>query len=149
MATPLTDRINALTTYSNTVTGENDTTLSDAVAHLIAGYGGGGSSLASGTVTPQAASTELTFDTGLSTINGVLVYPTVSPFTRTRAQIGIIIIKSGSYFTAISLYTNSGGTGWIAPTGYTEQTRLTQSGTTVTIAGNYSWQTIEYAWLAW
>lgn len=39
MSTPLTDRINALTTYSNTVTGASDTTLSEAVATLAAGYG--------------------------------------------------------------------------------------------------------------
>ena len=43
--TPLTDAINALTTYSNTVTGASDTTLSDAVATLAAGYGGGGGSV--------------------------------------------------------------------------------------------------------
>ena len=52
--TPLTDAINALTTYSNTVTGASDTTLSDAVATLASGYGGGGSdnlpALAMGTV---------------------------------------------------------------------------------------------------
>ena len=42
--TPLTDAINALTTYANTVTSASDTTLSDAVATLAAGYGGGGSS---------------------------------------------------------------------------------------------------------
>lgn len=42
--TPLTDAINALTTYSNTVTGASDTTLSEAVATLASGYGGGGSS---------------------------------------------------------------------------------------------------------
>ena len=42
MSTPLTDAIQALTTYSNTVTGASDTTLSDAVATLAAGYGGGG-----------------------------------------------------------------------------------------------------------
>lgn len=42
MAQPLTDAINALTTYANTVTGASDTTLSDAVATLAAGYGGGG-----------------------------------------------------------------------------------------------------------
>lgn len=41
--TPLTDAITALTTYSNTVTGASDTTLSDAVATLASGYGGGGS----------------------------------------------------------------------------------------------------------
>lgn len=40
--TPLTDAINALTTYSNETTGESDTTLSAAVATLVAGYGSGG-----------------------------------------------------------------------------------------------------------
>ena len=40
--TPLTDAINALTTYANTVTGQNDPDLSTAVATLAAGYGGGG-----------------------------------------------------------------------------------------------------------
>ena len=42
MATPLTDSINALTTYANSVTGESDTTLSDAVYSLASGYGSGG-----------------------------------------------------------------------------------------------------------
>lgn len=41
MSTPLTDRINALTAYSNQKTGASDTTLSDAVARLVDGYGGG------------------------------------------------------------------------------------------------------------
>lgn len=40
--TPLTDAIQALTTYANEVTGANDTTLSEAVATLAAGYGQGG-----------------------------------------------------------------------------------------------------------
>ena len=39
MATPLTDGINALTDYANEVTGASDTTLSDAVESLVAGYG--------------------------------------------------------------------------------------------------------------
>lgn len=38
----LTDSIEALTTYANGVTGESDTTLSDAVESLADGYGGGG-----------------------------------------------------------------------------------------------------------
>lgn len=42
MATPLTDAINALTTYANSVTGASDTTLSDAVDSLVDGYGQGG-----------------------------------------------------------------------------------------------------------
>jgi len=39
---PLTDGINALTRYANETTGKSDTTLSDAVESLVAGYGGGG-----------------------------------------------------------------------------------------------------------
>ena len=39
MSTPLTDSINALTTYANEVTGGSDTTLSDAVHTLASGYG--------------------------------------------------------------------------------------------------------------
>lgn len=38
MATPLTDSINALTRYANETTGASDTTLSDAIETLIAGY---------------------------------------------------------------------------------------------------------------
>lgn len=39
---PLTDGINALIRYANETTGASDTTLSDAVESLVAGYGGGG-----------------------------------------------------------------------------------------------------------
>ena len=42
MSTPLTDRIEALTAQANATTGASDTTLTDAVGTLIAGYGGGG-----------------------------------------------------------------------------------------------------------
>jgi len=42
MAQPLTDAINSLITYSNSVTGQSDVTLSDCVATLASGYGGGG-----------------------------------------------------------------------------------------------------------
>ena len=44
--TPLTDAINALTTYANETTGASDTDLSSAVATLVAGYGGGGTDYA-------------------------------------------------------------------------------------------------------
>lgn len=44
-STPLTDAIQALTTYANTVTGASDTDLSSAVDTLAAGYGAGGYSL--------------------------------------------------------------------------------------------------------
>ena len=56
--TPLTDAINALTTYANTVTGKTppDTTLSDAVATLASGYGGGGGSFETGTIAGDGVS---------------------------------------------------------------------------------------------
>ena len=103
----------------------------------------------SGTVTPASASTSLSFNTGLSTINGILVVPVNSPTTGSRTQIGVIIIPSGAYYQAISFYTNSGGSGWTTPTAYTNQTRYSKSGTTVTITGNYNWRTIQYKWYAW
>lgn len=49
MSTPLTDNINALITYANSVTGASDTTLSQVFATLANGYSGGGS----GTITYQ------------------------------------------------------------------------------------------------
>lgn len=39
MSTPLTDRITGLTAQANAVTGASDTTLTDAVGTLIAGFG--------------------------------------------------------------------------------------------------------------
>ena len=42
MSTPLTDAINALTTYANGITGKSDTNLPDAVRSLADGYGQGG-----------------------------------------------------------------------------------------------------------
>ena len=39
MSTPLTDRITALTSQANATTGASDTTLTDAVGTLIAGFG--------------------------------------------------------------------------------------------------------------
>ena len=55
MSTPLTDSINALTTYANEITGASDTNLSDAVHTLASGYGSGGSGLEYETGTYTAA----------------------------------------------------------------------------------------------
>lgn len=52
--TPLTDAINALTQYANETTGQSDTTLSDAVGTLVAGYGGGGGMPILAQYTPNA-----------------------------------------------------------------------------------------------
>lgn len=98
MAKPLTDGINALIRYANSVTGQSDTTLSEAVTTLANGYGGGGMqigiqntpipnilnmfyALEHGTATTgeftlaQAIPNKETeiLDTGLSTVNGLFI----------------------------------------------------------------------------
>ena len=62
MATPLTDAINALTTYANETTGASDTNLSDAVGTLVDGYGGGGGVSLLGEVTIQSNVREYNLD---------------------------------------------------------------------------------------
>lgn len=63
MSSPLTDKINALTAYANEITGESDTTLSDAVASLASGYGQGGGDTDEGLVgVLENTLTELTSD---------------------------------------------------------------------------------------
>lgn len=82
MATPLTDSINALTTYANEVTGASDTTLSDAVHTLASGYGqGGGSGLEYETGTYTAAADErpeISFANSHSTPPDILIFADVS-----------------------------------------------------------------------
>lgn len=77
--TPLTDSINALTSYSNTVTGQSDQTLSEAVATLAAGYGGGGSVSLLDTVTVSTDTREFNLDfTPYTSYDFLLVYGDVT-----------------------------------------------------------------------
>lgn len=64
--TPLTDAINALTTYANEVTGKSDTTLSDAVESLVDGYGGGSSFDANAWVDGSFTPKKIVFDADLN-----------------------------------------------------------------------------------
>lgn len=66
--TPLTDAINALTQYANETTGASDTTLSDAVGTLVAGYGGGGGISIDDLATNSAPSGAITLGSGVTTI---------------------------------------------------------------------------------
>lgn len=66
--TPLTDAINALTQYANETTGASDTTLSDAVGTLVAGYGGGGGWTSTGIATKTEPYGEITLDDSVTMI---------------------------------------------------------------------------------
>lgn len=79
MATPLTDAINALTTYANSITGKSDTNLPDAVRSLADGYGGGSFEYEEGTYTP--ATDELptiTFANSHSKAPDIIIFADVS-----------------------------------------------------------------------
>lgn len=76
--TPLTDAIQALTTYANETTGASDTTLSAAVGTLVSGYGGGGydvNALADGSISGAieitASNIRENFFKGLSHITSI------------------------------------------------------------------------------
>ena len=149
--TPLTDAINALTTYANTVTGQNDPDLSSAVATLAAGYGGGGGvTVATGTVTPAGTSNTLIIDVGVSNIQNFIILPAENPFGRgARYSVGNISLSSGFYYQSLRIPMNSTGAAMNAPTGYTDNTSFTQSGTVVTVTTTWNFGPFEYRWLAW
>jgi hypothetical protein len=103
--TPLTDAINSLTTYSNSVTGASDTDLSSAVATLVAGYGGGGASnIMVGTFTCTTYGETLTINTGY-TGNGypiaMMIY-TPEGYNNTSGAFGsTIAYGAGSVFSHV------------------------------------------------
>ena len=88
MSTPLTDAINALTTYANEVTGKSDTTLSDAVESLVDGYGGGDIGGLSEMV--DVSDSDFSFGYMLSclkngnTVGGRVTYTSAFPNTETK-----------------------------------------------------------------
>jgi len=69
----LTSRIQALTAYANEVTGASDTTLSDAVATLAEGYGGGGDEVLFGTY-GQLYIKDIRFSDDVTSFGGVFQY---------------------------------------------------------------------------
>lgn len=93
MSTPLTDAINALTTYANGVTGASDTNLTDAVHTLADGYGQGGGaenvmltisddgSVVANLYAPTSASwTDFEYDEDYLHRSGILTIPQNSMF---------------------------------------------------------------------
>ena len=88
MTKVLTPKIEALTAYANEITGKNDTTLSDAVASLADGYGGG-----SGLVYEEGTYTAVSDGN-----------PTIS-FTNTHTTAPSIVVfmdATGSYADAVN-----------------------------------------------
>ena len=147
--TPLTDAINALTRYANETTGQSDTTLSDAVGTLVAGYGGGGGSgedYIQFKTTPSETALTVEYNAGSFTLGAayaVFVHSTNSGNDPSHAT----IVDGGRYHLPYTEMGSSGkdfgrittrkaGSGtdyWNNP-----YITVTQSGSTLTITGNNS-----------
>lgn len=85
----------------------------------------------------------------MSQLSEIQIYAECVSLGMTPAGAAMICLPSGSFYKAISIHTNSGGTGWISPTVYTSN-RYSLSGTTVTVTGAYSFRpAVGYIWYAW
>ena len=109
MSQPLTDAINALTTYVNEITGKSDTTLSDAVESLVDGYGGGGGGGAvTGTYTLSSSSKSIDISYSLDAVPtvAVLVYrgvtETLPDATYAVAAVGVHVSGATDIYVSSS-----------------------------------------------
>ena len=140
MSTPLTDRINSLKTQANAKTGASDTTLSAAVATLIAGYGSGG-------ITPWKTETlEVNQSVASRTVDWWMTYFGITEQSILDGNIYLLYfadnLADGSYAYIIIFYPNADGettSGVVVRTGGTSATNVrtryawAQTGTTITI----------------
>lgn len=132
-----------------------DSTDDDCVTSVTGTYeGSGGSSVKTGTFTPSARTLSVSFDTGLSSINGILIVPTSeTPLKSGGRTLVAAIITPNNYYKSIHVCSNNAGASLLTPNASTSSTRMTQSGTSVTVTTNASqggyFETISYTWYAW
>lgn len=122
MATPLTDAINALTTYANGITGKSDANLPDAVRSLADGYGGGSGGLEyeEGTYTAEADSRpQISFANSHTRAPDIIVFADVSANVCARGFTitSFVYADLTSIFGAAIPYTDSAS--WPKMFGYT------------------------------
>lgn len=97
MSTPLTDAINALTTYANGITGKSDSNLPDAVRSLADGYGQSGGEEETGTFTASAdGNPTITFS------NSHTKSPSIILFMKTNTST-TMPINCGTFFAYIKV----------------------------------------------
>lgn len=154
MATPLTDAINALTTYANETTGASDTNLSDAVGTLVDGYGQGGGGVKTGTITPSERTTSITIDVGTNdVIKHLVMFPTSETPLKSNGKtvIGVIANSESAFFKYIGITSNNTGSSFLTPANNTKDTYFTQTGANITVSpiGAGMFETITYTWVAW
>lgn len=159
MSQPLTDAIVALTTYANTVTGASDTTLSDAVASLVDGYGGGGGgNFEMGTFTPSEETNKVTVSVSkLYTHFAIWASDTLANTTAASSGRTLLFAHGdNTTYTCVDVNTSKGGIYITDRTGYNTwssyinfsasqiQAMFLGNGATTRMAAGQS-----YTWLAW
>lgn len=110
--TPLTDKIQALTTYANSVTGASDSTLSEAVATLAAGYG-------SATLTTKSITANGTYTASDDSYDG---YSSVTVAVESESPTGtksIIITANGTTTEDVTDYASAEITVAVSASGWT------------------------------
>lgn len=133
-----------------------DSTDDDCVTSVTGTYagGGGGTTVATGTVTPTERTLTISFDAGKTGCTNVLVLPTSETPLKSNGRTSYYFVgSSNTYLKGIRGGSNSGGSGTGNPTYSTSDDYFSQSGNTITItlsssSGGY-WETISYTWWAW
>lgn len=155
MSTPLTDRINALTAYSNQKTGASDTTLSDAVTRLVAGYGGGASlpsiisKIDGGSFTPisDEATSDYSISHNLGTApTGVVIWATNIVKETYGVRTVNILQMTDSYYMLLQVNTTGSNR---TDAGYITSGDLGTSFFKFTVNNNAYKSGVTYKWLAW
>ena len=160
--TPLTDAIQALTTYANETTGASDTTLSEAVGTLVAGYGGGGGgNIISGSYTPTENTLHPVIEIGTSNFTNFLIFCETHVTGNAVKAFGGAFVQfvDGATTGTNRLWTttNNGGTSSNGYTQYQASSQFTKSGTTLTVPTNQDSGAhfgnfiggLKYYWYAW
>jgi hypothetical protein len=106
MSTPLTDRITALTASANATTGASDTTLTDAVGTLIAGFGGGKPSFVNNfefgsfTVPEESSTHVLTLQGDYATYpKGIIIFSNAFDLTSAKADKPMLGAFAAAFFS--------------------------------------------------
>lgn len=153
--TPGADQLQALINYANTKTGANDATLSDAIARLASGYGGG-SSLMSGSYTPDEDVLAPSFEIGSSAFSHFLICPASDP--RPNASKKCFLFAYTSFGEKDEVALSSQNTGSSSIIGYFAYSWFSKNGSSVACTDNgasgaghagYWLAGVTYNWYAW
>lgn len=146
--------VQAIANAIRTQNGETTQYKISEMAEAILDLSGSGSSVKTGTITPESRANQISVNIGMDSINGFMIMPSSeSPWkSNGRTMGGLIIFKNpAGYWKRIMLNSNTAGSAALAPGLSTSTaTNETISNGVLTVPNlNYAYETIEYRWWAW